>query len=95
MYRGLFSQLASRHKKIDRFVEGVEKSSSLILPLCDEVFDEANILPKDLDGVLYTRGPGSFHWGEDVYSCSSGYLVCPQYTYSRTFNARSYRLWGK
>lgn len=48
------------NKKIDRFVEGVEKSSSLILPLCDEVFDEANILPKNLDGVLYTRGPGSF-----------------------------------
>ncbi len=47
-------------QKINRFVKGVNKSSSLILPLCDEVFNEAQINPSELDGIIYTKGPGSF-----------------------------------
>lgn len=46
--------------KINRFVEGVAKSSGLILPLCDEVFVEANISVADLDAIIYTKGPGAF-----------------------------------
>lgn len=52
--------LSSENKKINRFVKGVEKSSGLILPLCDEVLEEANMSPSELDGIVYTRGPGAF-----------------------------------
>ncbi|EEZ80543.1 MAG: tRNA (adenosine(37)-N6)-threonylcarbamoyltransferase complex dimerization subunit type 1 TsaB [Candidatus Thioglobus sp.] len=52
--------LYSNQIKTSRFVQGVEKSSGLILPLCDEVFAEVGIEPKDLDGIVYTKGPGAF-----------------------------------
>ncbi len=52
--------LYSNQTKTSRFVKGVEKSSGLILPLCDEVFNETGITPKDLDGIVYTKGPGAF-----------------------------------
>jgi tRNA threonylcarbamoyladenosine biosynthesis protein TsaB len=52
--------LYSGNIKIDRFVKGVEKSSGLILPLCDEVLEEASLGISDLDGIVYTRGPGAF-----------------------------------
>jgi tRNA threonylcarbamoyladenosine biosynthesis protein TsaB len=48
------------NSKIDRFVKGVEKSSGLILSLCDEVIKQADILPSQLSGIIYTRGPGAF-----------------------------------
>ncbi len=46
--------------KVSRFVKGVEKSSGLILPLCDEVFAEVDIAVADLDSIIYTKGPGAF-----------------------------------
>jgi len=46
--------------KISRFVKDVAKSSGLILPLCNEVFTEANITAADLDSIVYAKGPGSF-----------------------------------
>ena len=46
--------------KVNRFVKDVAKSSGLILPLCDEVFAESNISVADLDGIVYTKGPGAF-----------------------------------
>jgi len=46
--------------KVSRFVKGVDKSSGLILPLCDEVFGEVDIVVADLDGIVYTKGPGAF-----------------------------------
>ena len=46
--------------KVSRFVKGVEKSSGLILPLCDEVFAEVGITVADLDSIVYTKGPGAF-----------------------------------
>lgn len=46
--------------KVSRFVKDVAKSSGLILPLCDEVFTEANIAVADLDSIVYTKGPGAF-----------------------------------
>jgi tRNA threonylcarbamoyladenosine biosynthesis protein TsaB len=52
--------LFSENKQIDRFIKGVEKSSGLILPLCDEVLKEAGISASELDGIAYTRGPGAF-----------------------------------
>ncbi|HIG88948.1 tRNA (adenosine(37)-N6)-threonylcarbamoyltransferase complex dimerization subunit type 1 TsaB [Candidatus Thioglobus sp.] len=52
--------LYSNQGKTSRFIKGVEKSSGLILPLCDEVFSEVGITPKDLDGIAYTKGPGAF-----------------------------------
>ncbi len=46
--------------KVSRFVKDVAKSSGLILPLCDEVFAEVDITMADLDGIVYTKGPGAF-----------------------------------
>ncbi|BBB22552.1 peptidase M22, glycoprotease [Abyssogena phaseoliformis symbiont OG214] len=43
-----------------RFVQGVEKSSGLILSLCDEVFKAGQLLPSALGGIIYTKGPGAF-----------------------------------
>ncbi|MBE8190568.1 MAG: tRNA (adenosine(37)-N6)-threonylcarbamoyltransferase complex dimerization subunit type 1 TsaB, partial [Candidatus Thioglobus sp.] len=52
--------LRVENQQTNRLVEGVEKSSSLILPLCAEVLAEAKITPAELDGIIYTQGPGSF-----------------------------------
>lgn len=46
--------------KNSRFIQGEAKSSSLILPLCDAVLREAGISVADLDGIIYTKGPGAF-----------------------------------
>jgi tRNA threonylcarbamoyladenosine biosynthesis protein TsaB len=46
--------------QFSRLVNSGVKSSSLILPLCEAVFIEANINPKELQGIVYTKGPGSF-----------------------------------
>ncbi len=43
-----------------RFVKDIAKASSLILPLCDEVFSKAGIQAQNLDLITYTKGPGSF-----------------------------------
>ncbi|SFV86118.1 TsaB protein, required for threonylcarbamoyladenosine (t(6)A) formation in tRNA [hydrothermal vent metagenome] len=45
---------------ISRFVQDVAKSSSLVLPLCDEVFAQAGLSVADLDVIVYTQGPGAF-----------------------------------
>lgn len=45
---------------LSRFVKGVAKSSGLILPLCDEVFAQSDLLVADLDMIVYTKGPGAF-----------------------------------
>ena len=52
--------LYSAGVKINRLLKDVAKSSSLILPLCDEVFAEANIGVAELDCIIYTKGPGAF-----------------------------------
>ncbi|WP_237731912.1 tRNA (adenosine(37)-N6)-threonylcarbamoyltransferase complex dimerization subunit type 1 TsaB [Bathymodiolus thermophilus thioautotrophic gill symbiont] len=52
--------LYTQGEMVSRFVQDVAKSSSLILPLCDEVFAEANITSADLDVIVYTKGPGAF-----------------------------------
>lgn len=43
-----------------RDLKGVEKASGQVLGLCDEVFTEANFDKNQLDGIIYTKGPGSF-----------------------------------
>ncbi|CAC9459708.1 tRNA threonylcarbamoyladenosine biosynthesis protein TsaB [uncultured Gammaproteobacteria bacterium] len=52
--------LYSQGKTNSHFVQGVAKSSGLILPLCDKVFAEASICVADLDAIIYTKGPGAF-----------------------------------
>ncbi|MBT7127059.1 MAG: tRNA (adenosine(37)-N6)-threonylcarbamoyltransferase complex dimerization subunit type 1 TsaB [Candidatus Thioglobus sp.] len=47
-------------KQTSRFLKDVAKSSGLILPLCDEVFDEMGLSVADLDLIVYTKGPGAF-----------------------------------
>lgn len=46
--------------KVNRFIQGLAKSSGLVLDLCDSVFVEAQFKAADLDAILYTRGPGAF-----------------------------------
>ncbi|CAC9528320.1 tRNA threonylcarbamoyladenosine biosynthesis protein TsaB [uncultured Gammaproteobacteria bacterium] len=52
--------LYAQSKKTSRFLKDVTKSSGLILPLCDEVLDEMGLDVKDLDLIVYTKGPGAF-----------------------------------
>lgn len=47
-------------KWYSRFIKDRIKASSLILPLCDEVFSQAGIQAQNLDLIAYTKGPGSF-----------------------------------
>lgn len=46
--------------KFNRLIQGVEKSSGLVLNLCDSVFAQAQLKPVDLNAIIYTRGPGAF-----------------------------------
>ena len=41
-------------------MSGIQKSSGHILKLCDEVFQETDILIKDVDSIIFTKGPGAF-----------------------------------
>ena len=43
-----------------RFVQGVEKSSGLVLNYCDEVLSEAQIGIEQVELITYTKGPGAF-----------------------------------
>ncbi len=43
-----------------RLVQGVAKSSGLVLNLCDEIFTEAGIKPSEIELICYTKGPGAF-----------------------------------
>lgn len=52
--------LYTQSKKISRFLKDVAKSSGLVLPLCDEVLEEAGLSVEDLDLITYTKGPGAF-----------------------------------
>ncbi|BAS67515.1 tRNA (adenosine(37)-N6)-threonylcarbamoyltransferase complex dimerization subunit type 1 TsaB [Bathymodiolus septemdierum thioautotrophic gill symbiont] len=52
--------LYTQGKIISRFVKDVAKSSSLVLPLCDEVFTQAGVSVADLEAIVYTQGPGAF-----------------------------------
>lgn len=52
--------LYTQGETLSRFVQGVEKSSGLILLLCDEVFKLGQLSPSVLDGIIYTKGPGAF-----------------------------------
>ena len=47
-------------KKYARFIQGVEKSSGLVLNYCNEVLKEAGVEKSSIDLVCYTKGPGSF-----------------------------------
>ena len=46
--------------RVSRVLSGVQKSSGHILKLCDEVFQETNTLIKDVDSIIFTKGPGAF-----------------------------------
>lgn len=52
--------LYSQGEIISRFVQDVDKGSGLVLLLCDEVFEQAELSAADLDMIVYTQGPGAF-----------------------------------
>jgi tRNA threonylcarbamoyladenosine biosynthesis protein TsaB len=52
--------LHTQGETVSRFVKDVAKSSGLILPLCDEVFEQTALSVADLDIIVYTKGPGAF-----------------------------------
>lgn len=52
--------LSADNVQYNRFVHSQEKSSGLILPLCDALFSEAGISLSALDGIIYSKGPGAF-----------------------------------
>ncbi|BBB24210.1 peptidase M22 glycoprotease [Isorropodon fossajaponicum endosymbiont JTNG4] len=52
--------LHTQGETFSRLVQGVEKSSGLILSLCDEIFELGQLSPSALDGIIYTKGPGAF-----------------------------------
>lgn len=52
--------LLGKFGQINRLVTRQEKPSSLLLNLCNEVLNEANISLQDIDYIAYTKGPGAF-----------------------------------
>ncbi len=52
--------LVARQTRANRLIRGVAKSSGLVLSLCAEVFAQLNFKPEQLDGIIYTQGPGAF-----------------------------------
>ena len=52
--------LMTSGSRVSRVLSGVQKSSGHILKLCDEVFQETDTLIKDVDSIIFTKGPGAF-----------------------------------
>ena len=52
--------LMTKESRVSRVLSGIQKSSGHILKLCDEVFQETDILIKDVDSIIFTKGPGAF-----------------------------------
>jgi len=52
--------LMTSESRVSRVLTGVKKSSGHILKLCDEVFHETGKQLKDVDSIIYTKGPGAF-----------------------------------
>ena len=52
--------LMTSKSRVSRVLSGVQKSSGHILKLCDEVFQEADTEIKDVDSIIFTKGPGAF-----------------------------------
>ena len=46
--------------RVSRVLSGVDKTSSHILKLCDEVFHESQAQLKEVDLISYSQGPGAF-----------------------------------
>ena len=47
-------------KNFNHFLKGINKSSSIILSLCDELLTKTKTKIMDLNAIIYTKGPGSF-----------------------------------
>ena len=52
--------LMTSGSRVSRVLSGVQKSSGHILKLCDEVFQESQVQIKDVDSIIFTKGPGAF-----------------------------------
>ena len=52
--------LMTSESRVSRVLSGIQKSSGHILKLCDEVFREADTQIKDVDSIIFTKGPGAF-----------------------------------
>ena len=52
--------LMTKESRVSRVLSGIQKSSGHILKLCDEVFQETGTLIKDVDSIIFTKGPGAF-----------------------------------
>ena len=52
--------LMTSDSRVSRVLSGVQKSSGHILKFCDEVFQETGTLIKDVDSIIFTKGPGAF-----------------------------------
>ena len=52
--------LMTKESRVSRVLSGIQKSSGHILKLCDEVFQETDTLIKDVDSIIFTKGPGAF-----------------------------------
>ena len=52
--------LMTKESRVSRVLSGIQKSSGHILKLCDEVFKETDTLIKDVDSIIFTKGPGAF-----------------------------------
>jgi tRNA threonylcarbamoyladenosine biosynthesis protein TsaB len=48
------------------------KSSSFLLGMCEDVFNQANIKLKDIDIIAYTKGPGTFTGVRMCTACVQG-----------------------
>lgn len=69
--------LSIEGKKYSVFSDS-QKSSSLLLGMCEEVFNQANIKLSDIDIIAYTKGPGTFTGVRMCIACVQGLALASE-----------------
>ena len=69
--------LSVNNKKYAVFSQSL-KSSSLLLGMCEDVFNQAKIQLSDIDIISYTKGPGTFTGVRMCVACVQGLVLASE-----------------
>lgn len=69
--------LSINNKKYSVFADN-SKSSSLLLGMCEDVFNQAKIKLTDIDIIAYTKGPGTFTGVRMCIACVQGLVLASE-----------------